>query len=688
MSNPTIPLFSDFVAQRQSGPPSFDDFIKARTTAPPIAAPQLPAGLQGPTDTQLNAQPDSGRPYGGMIPKQVVDFAKNAAQPTADALLAAPIAASATTLGGPIAGFAGGVAGYTAADQAIEKIKDIIRGKTGNKTIPDSAIEGLINETGGKLIGAGVKAAKGLVKPGQQAISDLGGTVSQYLESIGQDSSKNATLRWLANTTKGAAKTLEDVAAPTSKKAAIAGSGTIGEEALGPAPNAFGGDDPNAIAKTIKGLASQQRKVSFVESNQQAMIPKIVAKNSTIDVQVGQEPDTVSKMLDQNGQPAIIPGKPIYKTVEGPTNLPSVSSAATEIVQNAKNAVLDDPSNASLVNVGQRILDSTQGGKNPINFSDAWDLKQEIDANSGWAKLKQDVTPQDRAFRKLGSLMNDDIDNSIPNWQSDSDSFGGAKEAMKGWQLAKATVEQRNLTFNPEGSGTQNLSHIIENANSSLPAVNATLLDSEQLQRALNAGEQLFPSGKISNPNGRLVYQAANDVRIRDLAKTKDSITGQYRIDPDLITKAWDAPEFAASRKILYSQQQDADMSQFYKQLAMTQQKQQGIGISSKMYMARNGLMLAAPLVAGTMTGHTAIGAGFAGLEVGSLVLAKAMNTPRLARAMIAAAAGQPLSMSDQSFNRMLFGAIQGTVVTSVGTDGSRQKGTMDKDGKFTPQDQ
>jgi hypothetical protein len=116
----------------------------------------------------------------------------------------------------------------------------------------------------------------------------------------------------------------------------------------------------------------------------------------------------------------------------------------------------------------------------------------------------------------------------------------------------------------------------------------------------------------------------------------------------------------------------------------MTQQKMMGSWIP-KVTAVRGGLMLASGLLTGTLSHSLETGAATIGAELGIGAIAKAMSNPDVARILVAAAAGQPLNMSEQMASRKLMSVIQGAAVTLRGADGSKEEGSFDREGKFVP---
>lgn len=655
-------------------PGAYDDY------APAIAKAPIPSGLQGqPDDFTKNDAISQKSGFGpdydpSQTPRQGLAKGVDIVRPMVDAA-ATGMGITGGAIGGPAgSAIAGAGMGY-ASDTALQRVRNYLQGNNEDASGLETAATLAGNEVGGRLIGTGLKAAKGLAGKGltaaQSSLSELSPTFSQYFGKEGS-----------------VPKALEDLFAPKTKAAAIENSGTIGVKKIGDiAKKLVGTTDPNEASDAIQSISKRQLRGTYNEADLQATNAKLIAASNPQTTQVGQVP---SAILDPNtGQPVMTP---VMKTVNGPTYLNSTLEKANDFIQQVTNGNLP-PTNDEipLLRKAQELVDGTQAefdpqsGKlvksNPIDFTEAWRHKQDIGSDLSGYNAMTGASPTQKLARTFGHSMNEDIENSIAGWQN------GSQQAQQAFQNAKATVEQRNLLFNPEGSGNTNLTHIVEAANSTLPALDATILDPKQLQRVLNAGEQPFPSGNLPAPNGRQAFQGYNTIRIRDASKVRDPISGQFTVNAQKMSDLWNDPSFAKSRDMLYSSQQDSDMTQLYKNLAQTQRKQIGFAPASKIYMGVRGMMLAAPLFTGVLTGRAIEGGAIAGMELGAMGLAKMMSTPKIARAMVAAAAGEPLSMSEQTFARMMAGAIQGTSVAIVNSDGSRTKGTVNKDGAFTSDD-
>jgi len=475
-----------------------------------------------------------------------------------------------------IAGVGVGAGAYLGLDSFLRSIG----GKEPDLT--DSAVNLGANELGGRLLG---KLVPRDLPTSLKDFSKFEPTYSQYLDKLDPDTLSGK----VAKAFQGPAKFLEDVMAPSAKADAIKNSGKIADQALTAQASKLSGrtpgvlDNPNFHAQTIQtNQLENSLRASFDESEKQATLAKAVAMS--------------------NPQPL-----PDGRIVNGPVNLNSSLEKANQIVQEA-TLLHFGPSEEQkpLVNQAYKLIQGTdakfdpQTGKvissNPIGFNEAWNQKQQLDDFGGWNKSKNDLTHTDAQFRDLTRSVNQDIEDSIPRWQNDPN-----KVATKAWQNAKATVEQRNNLFFPDGSGTK-LGDIVQDTDSPLPAIKAVIKDPVVLQRALNSGNLKFPSGTVESNNirGDLGAFALKDIFEGSKSLDPKNPTGGVTLNPQTLIEKWNDPSFVESKKLLFNASQRGDIDQLLKNIAFTQTKQNAFGsYLSKAYLVRSGLALAPALFTG-----------------------------------------------------------------------------------------
>lgn len=615
------------------------------------------------------------------------------------------------TPGGPIPKAIAGIGAGTASYLGLHSLLARLAGE--DESMGAAAKDLLINEVGGRVIGMGMKG----LTAAQQEMSKLSPTFSQYF--------KNNVIP----------KAIEDLFAPTTKAAAIKNSGAaasdlVSQEAqeLSKSPQLPQGrfkstvDNPEFYATVIKDKNLKSAiNSSFTESDKQANLSKLIAKTNpeivtlspaqTVNVPT-PELQGLSQQLNRTSFEQASPGDQqkilqfaqsvrinpfitqnipaVTKTVEGPVQLSNVLQKAYGIVKDSeKYPTLGVPDEQKpLAAMAQDLIKSTNAkfdptGKlvsaNPAGFEEAWAKKQSMDDLGGWNKSKNDITNTDRQFRGLTSSLNDDIEASLAQWKNDPKQL-----ALKAWQNSKATVAQRNALFYPQDSSTR-LGDIIESSDSPMPALNQVLDDPNKLQTALNSGNIKFPSGTVAANNMKQDMAAYNlkrmwnsSVKLDDLDPTK------LNVNTSALQNAWNDPATYEQRNLLYNSQTRSNYAQLFKNIAMTQQKTMNSWVP-KVAAVRGGLMLATGLLTGTITHSLETGAATIGVELGMSAIAKAMANPDTARILVAAAAGQPLNMSQQMAARKLMSVIQGATVTFVGKDGTKEQGSFDREGKFSP---
>lgn len=246
-------------------------------------------------------QSPSGYLYGNAqtpeeLRNNIVDIVRTIGSPLAGAGAAVAAAPSAPfTLGaGPVAA---GIAGYTALDTLLKQLKSDKKTTLG-EDVKDSALEGTLNEVGGRLIGGVYKTGKALANagiPDPQSILNLAPTAGQVLKSTGQHP-------WLA----AIVNSLENTFAGGSKAAAQANSAELGvakgmRMAAKEAGRSVGTvSNPNDMVKLITGeLVPEERQLAgkIVERTADYQPIKVVpSETHFIDTSNGPSPFTQTRV--------------------------------------------------------------------------------------------------------------------------------------------------------------------------------------------------------------------------------------------------------------------------------------------------------------------------------------------------------------------------------------------------------
>lgn len=520
------------------------------------------------------------------------------------------------------------------------------------------------NELGGKitsnlfkgLSNLGLeKAVKGSVAG---PLAKLDATFSQYYVKTFGD--------------KPISKWVEDVFASGAKARAIENSGNLNMQAGTDLAKKITGRQNvtlDWLSDQMKVGAENQLAASKFESNRLSEIVKNISQANILAI-----PQNDGSVL----------------AIKGPVNLGHTIQAAQDFLTQ-RTALLGDLTKANnedqpLIAAAQRILQVSnaqfddQTGQlirsQPISFEDAWNFKKGADELGYGSGDKINTTFTGKVFQSLSRSLNDDIESSIGNWKNDP-----GKNALKSFQNAKATVAQRYNLFDEDG-----MRQLLVKNNSSVPAISSIINDPKMLQRTLSAGNLQLPSGKVTSTNMR-----------RDLQGFKfvDILTNAYKADPVDSTKGvfdaakasqnWNDPGFAESKSLLFNAQNRQDIDQFFKNLAMTQQKQiGGMMANSKLWMgAKATVMLGTAMVAGLDASPWASTA--LSVEVGAGVLSKWMTDPKKARLMVAMAGGQPLNMSQTLAAKTIFSGLQGYEMSINLKNGQKAKATVDRDGNIIP---
>lgn len=625
------------------------------------------------------------------------------------------VAGAAATPTGPLGMGIAGAGASVLVDQALQAAED------RKPVSPIFGLDGIgntaemlgTNEIGGRIGDKIIGKLKGVLSeyntPGSVvgSIAKLQPTFSQYYQ---QTFGSQSVSKWV-----------EDIFASGSKAAAIENSGKIAMfegTALG---SRLAKRTPGVVSNPLRmgqnmavGLENNL-KTSYAESEGLSSTAKLVGKANVIQIPMPPEPPgknpIVQKAITALGgsgdfnalppqaQSAVLslaknmgysPVQPKPLEIAGPVHLENARQIAQQFVDDRMKLFPDitkaPPEDQQLINAAKTILGISSpmqfpdGSvvKMPVSFEDAWNVKKATD-RFAYGDPHESVSYTSSTFAKLSKAINQDIDDSIPLWQNNPNGV-----ATKAWQNAKATVAQRYNVFGEDG-----VKQLINTTNSPVPEIDKIMADPVKLQRALNAGELKMPSGTIASSNMRKDLQGYKVMTMLQDAWKGDPINPQVgTIQPEKLMGSWNDPAFGEGKKLLFSQQQRADIDQFFKNIAMTQQKQSFGGVPSKvMWAVRGGIAFSPALFTGAMTGSADWGLGVLGVTASGMAASRLLTSPTMARMMVAMSAGQPVGRSTEYISRQIVGALQGTgaLISIQNKDGKKIDGTIDKDGKFTP---
>lgn len=597
---------------------------------------------------------------------KIIEFARPVVAPIVGGVTGA---AAAPT--GPVgAGVAGTGMAYM-VDQALQAAEDrkpvspLLSLTGGGNTAEMLATNELGGMLGNKVLGGLSNVLKEVGLPGSVtgSISRLQPTFSQlYRNTFGEGA------------VSGVSKWVEDIFASGAKARAIEQSGKLGMfegtalAAKTSGRTAAGVSNPLWMAKQAQVSAENNIAQSYLESDGLASTAKLVAKANPLQIAPGVN-------------------------VEGPINLKNTAMIAKQFLDERTKLFPDitkaPPEDQQLMYAAKRLLEVSQpmfdpqSGQiirtTPVSFEDAWNFKKATD-RFAYGDPQDSISYTSSTFGKISKAINSDIDTSIPMWQNNPNGT-----ATKAWQNAKATVAQRLNTFGEDG-----VKQLINTVNSPVPEVDKILGDPLKLQRALNAGELKMPSGNVASSNMRRDLQGYKVMTMLQDAWKGDPIDPtKGTIQPEKLLGTWNDPQWGESKKLLFSQQQRADIDQFFKEIAITQQKQTFSGMGSKnMMMVRGGVILAPALVSGALTGASNYTMDAVGITIGGAAVAKLLTNPTTARLMVALASNQPLGRSMEYVSKSIVGALQGTgaVISMNNREGKKIDGTINKSGDFVPQ--
>ena len=218
---------------------------------------------------------------------------------------------------------------------------------------------------------------------------------------------------------------------------------------------------------------------------------------------------------------------------------------------------------------------------------------------------------------------------------------------------------------------------ILKGGSNPYAKIDAVIQDPDRLSKVLTAGQLAGTAGS----NVRKDLQAYQFMKMMNDATTED-IQGNVRIDPNKLSQTWNDPEMNTSLDTLYGKQGRANVTDFFKNIAATQDKQNTYPIAKQLRLVDGGIAFSAGLLTGNI--HIASGAaGLAGLFVPSAVVGNLLTKESTARIVTAMAGGEPLGKSAQLASKLVTDALQGTSVALMGSDGKKTWGTFDKNGNF-----
>src|SRR5205085_10302864 len=199
------------------------------------------------------------------------------------------------------------------------------------------------------------------------------------------------------------------------------------------------------------------------------------------------------------------------------------------------------------------------------------------------------------------------------------------------------------------------------NASYAKPVADVIMDSDAKLQRFLQSGEITIGKTRITSASPR--KEAAGYQFARMLNDAYDA--SKDNIDIGKLQNIWNDYKTSNPGVILYNQQTRSNYDQLFKTLSyVTPEMQAGPSKYLALRIGIGGAALGSGLVAGALSGSLPLGiaanATIVGGSIGLHQLGKLMTNPDVARLMIAAVRGGPLSTSNALASRAIFRALRG----------------------------
>lgn len=607
-------------------------------------------------------------------------------------------------LGGAAAG-GSALIGLDTLLQQLHSESSGLRPETPEESLSNTAAQLGVNTgitEGGRAIGQGARAVgrgiKEFVQPGsvlKDKFAELSPTMSQWLREKGSNMPADI-MGWLENTfsPKGLSKRqVESQGLGASKLEQLADAIKSSEPNT---PSLSNIENPQSTANAVQSLARLNNARIRDESNAKAVAAKTIAYARPVLV-----PSQAPPSLTTPGPEQVLVNGQWNRVVRGPIEANSAVPTAYEYLKN-RQEFWGDLTRASgnekeMIEQAQGLLKRTEALPNgrhlPMSFEEAWDAKQKL-GELAYASGKE--THQEGLIGKLQRALDNDIENGIKKWPARgmSDPSTVNQAALEAYRSAKETVTLRHAIFGKEG-----IQDLVRENGSPLQLVNQKIRDPKELQKMLDTGyiEVPNPSGGKGGPLAPQKILATNmrqelgghelERILQDTRRVSPMNPNRVEIDINKMQQQLNDPTMQDSYGKLWSNQTRGNIDQLFKQLAITQEKAGGSPSRMRVYMHYGGLAIPAALLTGHMTNYGVGAAIGSTAALGGFALARAMQNPRIARSLIALAAGQPAGISDMALGRALVGALQGTgaVVDMIGKDGESNQGTIGKDYSWQP---
>lgn len=563
----------------------------------------------------------------------------------------------------------------------------------GENTVVNESLGQVISGIGGKL--KGIVKESDLVKGGsiQKVIAKMrdkftsirggAGTISGPLSRL------EPTYSHYPETSK-LSKLVEDLGAPESKQKSIERTSKLIEQDANDfvsnlTGSKLGINDIEQQALKIKG----QTKVSFeqtakVEASKYAEVLKegenpLNSTISTIELTPARIEQVPTLMVNPDGSPIMrtvnIPAT--YKNIQikGPVSPTNLIHAAEDLKLKIEQSSGSPESNSGILRDLNSIIEKrsqvdSKGNLIPMEFKDAWQDKKDFALKGDFGANRQDITGQDIRYRELSKAIDQDIQESIPNWRA------APKDTLLKFKQGNTIVARKYRIFDPGHESGLSSKDLLNSSTIPDPAVDAILNDSKKLARSVVTGDLRIKGVQVSTTGIKKDWQGYAFMKLFQDAKVP--------IDPANATKGTtfnpfklmsNTTEFLNSKsgKQLFNSTERSNVSQLMKEYTMALQKvDTSGGRYVKLMMGRNAAYLTGAMIAGRLGPTSATGAAILGAGISFHGLAKLMTNTNSARLMIAMVRGAPLNMSTQMAGRVITSVLRNELLTLDNSDGTQ----------------
>lgn len=563
---------------------------------------------------------------------------------------------------------AGAAAGTLSANPVVGAVtmgalEELLRDKAGLRSntifsqeepsVVPKMIEGAIeNELGGRLIG-GIFKGGGAIKKGIQEKFEPGSVVNLKNFEL-QPTTGQATNSKILSL-------IENLGAGKSKEQSLLRSHNLvtdkADELLRTTTGRSDIDFKNPFkqAKNIENQLSQQFDRSQIESTTRGNALKLLANANKV----------IDPVTNQN--------------VIGPINTSNLLKEAKTLLQELNTSDIPPDPQGPLVKALESIIanNTEQIGPTGIavpklrNFGDVWETKKVID-DIAFANPRSQANFIDARFKRLSSALDKDIEGSLDNL------WGFANQAKSLWKETRSIVAKRHELFDKAP-----IEKLVNETVEAIPEIDKVIANPTSLKKAMVAGHIQIPNQngfEYLTSNIRKDLQGYELTQLFNQAKKVDP-QGNIIYDGEKLLNLFTDANKQESYKVLFNSKQRADITQFFKNIAMVERK--GPLGMTPYWMLRTtgaGFSLGSGILTGMLSPSTV---GFASGTLGIHVLGKLLTKPETARIMVAMAQQGPLGMPERIAGRVIGNALKGQAIELTSQDGTTRQGKFNNEGKI-----